>query len=292
MDDDFLDRIERINVLQTKKYRAPHKPLLLLLALGRVWAGEPRLAPYETLERPLKKLLLDFGPPRKVLHPEHPFGHLLAGTSSGLSPAADSLPVRRGSIPRKELVQTQGGFPEQIYELLHNDRRLVRLAAQLLLDGHFPPSLHDDILAAAGMGSMLRTAEGLEEDREFKANIFQAYDRRCAICGLDLRINNEPVDLDAAHIRWRAQCGPNCTSNGLALCTLHHKAFDRGALGLKPDRGGYAVMVSNHVAGRTRQWFQRLQNKQVIRPASGFDPPDSLFRGLAPPRGFSLSGSG
>ena len=278
MDDDFLERIERINVLQTKKYRAPHKPLLLLLALGRVWAGEPRLAPYETLERPLKKLLLDFGPPRKVLHPEYPFGHLLADDLWHI-PGGRRLPTRKGSIPRKELIRTQGGFPKQFYALLHNDRRLVRLAAQLLLDGHFPPSLHDDILAAAGMGSMLRTAEGLEEDREFKANIFQAYDRRCAICGLDLRINDEPVDLDAAHIRWRAQCGPNCTSNGLALCTLHHKAFDRGALGLKPDRGGYAVMVSNRVAGRTRQWFQRLQNKQVIRPASDTDAPDPGFVG-------------
>ena len=68
MDNDFLDRIERINVLQTKKYRAPHKLLLLLLTLGRVWAREPPLAPYETYERPLKKLLLDFGHPRKVLH--------------------------------------------------------------------------------------------------------------------------------------------------------------------------------------------------------------------------------
>ena len=190
---------ERIDILQTKKYRAPHKPLLLLLALARVCAGEPRLASYETFEVPLKRLLLNFGPPRKVLHPEHPFGHLRRDNLWDI-PGGDRLPTRKGSIPRKELIQTQGGFPKQIYELLQNNRRLVRLAAQLLLDGHFPPSLHDDILAAAGMGSILHTAEGLEEDREFKVKIFQAYDRRCAICDLDLRINDEPVDLDAAHV--------------------------------------------------------------------------------------------
>ena len=89
---------------------------------------------------------------------------------------------------------------------------------------------------------------------------------------------------------WRAQSGPNCTSNGLALRTLHHKAFDRDALGLKPDRGGYAVMVSNGVAGRTRQRFQRLQNKQVIRPAGNCA--GLRFRGMARPRGFSRCRSG
>ena len=35
--------------------------------------------------------------------------------------------------------------------------------------------------------------------------------------------------LEAAHITWHAGDGPDLVPNGLVLCTLHHKALDRGA---------------------------------------------------------------
>ena len=62
--DEFLKKIERINVWQRRGERAPHKPLLLLLALGRVLRMEERLAPYMQVESRLTDLLKNFGPPR------------------------------------------------------------------------------------------------------------------------------------------------------------------------------------------------------------------------------------
>jgi putative restriction endonuclease len=38
--------------------------------------------------------------------------------------------------------------------------------------------------------------------------------------------------IDAAHVRWFNFDGPDDLDNGLALCALHHKLFDLGALGL------------------------------------------------------------
>lgn len=46
--------------------RAPHKPLLLLLAMGRAVRGESRLAPFSELEKTLTGLLRHFGPPRQA----------------------------------------------------------------------------------------------------------------------------------------------------------------------------------------------------------------------------------
>jgi putative restriction endonuclease len=34
--------------------------------------------------------------------------------------------------------------------------------------------------------------------------------------------------LEAAHIKWHQAGGPDEEANGLALCALHHKLFDRG----------------------------------------------------------------
>ena len=70
--DEFLKKIERINVWQRRGERAPHKPLLLLFALGRVLRMEERLAPYMQIEKRLTDLLKNFGPPRKAWHPEFP----------------------------------------------------------------------------------------------------------------------------------------------------------------------------------------------------------------------------
>jgi putative restriction endonuclease len=41
-----------------------------------------------------------------------------------------------------------------------------------------------------------------------------------------------PVGLEAAHVRWWSQAGPDAVDNGLALCSQHHLLLDRGVLGL------------------------------------------------------------
>ena len=41
-----------------------------------------------------------------------------------------------------------------------------------------------------------------------------------------------PVGIEAAHVRWFNFDGPDDPDNGLALCSLHHKLFDRGVIGL------------------------------------------------------------
>lgn len=79
--EDFLRRVDEIKLWRHGNERAPHKPLLLLFALGRVQRGEKRLAPYrKEVAKNLKKLLGRFGKPRSVPHPEAPFAREAGGS--------------------------------------------------------------------------------------------------------------------------------------------------------------------------------------------------------------------
>lgn len=65
---------------------------------------------------------------------------------------------------------------------------------------------------------------------KFRQAVIRAYQSSCAICRL------RRVELvDAAHIISDAEGGSPEVPNGLALCKLHHAAFDRHILGVRPD---------------------------------------------------------
>ena len=91
--------IRSFSDLQTWKRgseRAPHKPLLALLALGRILRGDSRLITFKALESDLARLLIDFGPPRASVHPEYPFWRLQRdGIWEVISPK--TLKSRRGN---------------------------------------------------------------------------------------------------------------------------------------------------------------------------------------------------
>jgi putative restriction endonuclease len=65
----------------------------------------------------------------------------------------------------------------------------------------------------------------------FRAAVLRAYDTRCAVCAL-----RHAQLLDAAHIvPDRDEGGIAAVRNGLALCKIHHAAYDGLVLGIRPD---------------------------------------------------------
>src|SRR4051794_39771724 len=73
----------------------------------------------------------------------------------------------------------------------------------------------------------------------FRGRVVLAYGSQCAICRLkELRL------LDAAHIVGDVEGGEPAVSNGLSLCSIHHRAFDQNLVGISPD---YVVHVSRHL---------------------------------------------
>jgi putative restriction endonuclease len=77
-------------------------------------------------------------------------------------------------------------------------------------------------------------------ERRFRSAGPLAYRQQCALC----RLRHEEL-LDAAHIvPDRDPLGEPTVSNGLSLCKLHHAAFDRHFIGIRPD---YVVEVRGDV---------------------------------------------
>ena len=61
--------------------------------------------------------------------------------------------------------------------------------------------------------------------------MLNAYKEQCSIC----RLRHREL-LEAAHILPdKHPLGEPVVSNGLALCKLHHAAYDRNILGISPD---------------------------------------------------------
>jgi putative restriction endonuclease len=60
--DQTLALFDRLRRAQNNGRYAPHKPLLVLLALARIQRGEARLVPFAKVDKPLQNLLAEFGP--------------------------------------------------------------------------------------------------------------------------------------------------------------------------------------------------------------------------------------
>ena len=66
----------------------------------------------------------------------------------------------------------------------------------------------------------------------FRERVLRAYQRQCSLC----RLRHADL-LDAAHIVPDSEpMGEPTVRNGLALCKIHHAAFDKMFIGIRPDR--------------------------------------------------------
>lgn len=87
-------------------------------------------------------------------------------------------------------------------------------------------------------------------DRRFAAEVLRAYGYRCAVCGLQLEL------VDAAHVDpVENATSSDHVTNGIALCALHHRAYDNGLLHIEPngmlhlDGARLAVLAQRHLDG-------------------------------------------
>lgn len=250
----ILDAFEKVRRAQRAGVYAPHKPLLILLALGRLQHGAPRMVEFSSIDGTLKQLLAEFGPSSAAKSRHYPFWHLAsdgAGAVWELKGPRELLRRPAGATPTLgELRENhvEGGLSKPVDDALRTTPGLVEAVAARVLETNFPATLHGDIAAAVGLD--LAGAPGVREgdaassgypdaqrrgrDPAFRERVLRAYEYRCCVCGFDLRLGLSPAGLEAAHIHWHHMGGPDTESNGLSLCSLHHKLFDLGAFTLEP----------------------------------------------------------
>ncbi len=280
----FLALLTSMNIWRRGQERAPHKPLLLLLALGDLGQGHARLRPYTEIAAELQDLLKRFGPPRRSYHPEHPFLRL---TKDGLWEIQGLPPShldRSGQLHPAMLRHSQikGGLPAEVYQLLHGNPALRKQAVEYLLSSHFPEGLHQELLEAVNLHEILNPLAATDKilrprDPRFRNNVLRAYEYRCAICGYDIRLDDRLMGLEAAHIQWHASGGPDAVPNGLALCVVHHRAFDRGGIGLEDT---LELLVSDELHGQNEAWhfwFLQYAGQPIRRPRQSKHEPEPKY---------------
>ncbi len=240
---DFLEQLQSLRMAAADQGgRHPHKPLLLLWLLARAQEGHFGPFGYDEIEAPVDDLLAEFGTParRDLGRAAMPFFHL-----------ESSLWGRHGTIADEELsddrgrlraARAVGAFREEVRELLRSDPSVITDSARLLLEEHFTDSHVEPIASAIGIeldgvggGRVDLVISRRRRDPAFRDATLRAYAYTCAMCGWDGALKKQPVGLEAAHVRWHSQHGPDDPTNGVALCSLHHRLLDLGVLGLTPD---------------------------------------------------------
>ena len=108
--------------------------------------------------------------------------------------------------------------------------------------------------------------------RAFRERVLDAYGEQCTMCHL-----RHQELLDAAHIVADAEDeGDPVVSNGLALCKLHHAAFDSFFLAVRPD---YTIEVRRSILEESDGpmllvGLKQLHDQPIQLPRARVDRPD------------------
>ena len=150
----------------------------------------------------------------------------------------------------------------------------IAVDAMEQLDVSWPHDLPrvEDHAAAARREYVTRAFMQRAHQGRFRARVLAAYRKQCALC----RLRHEEL-LDAAHIIGdREPGGDPVISNGIALCKLHHTAFDRYFIGITPE---LRIEVRSDILAEIdgpmlRHGLQGLHNQTLFVPRRFQDRPD------------------
>lgn len=295
-------RFQVLRVWASGTHRAPHKPLLALWAIGRCLHGGNRMVPFTSVDAELASLLKRFGPHRKAMHTEFPFWRMRNDNLWEIDRPHLVTTTPSGDAHRTSLVDSDihGGLPAAVYDAFHNDPDLALLVAESLVEAHFPDTLQEQVLRATGVyGALSERTEGIaprsnvlqvgdtddfatfrrrKRNSAFRGAVLEAYGHQCAVCRFAVRMEGQPLALDAAHIRWHEAAGPAQVRNGMALCTLHHRLFDEGAFTVLEKRTKFEVLITDMADGLGfNESLKRFQGTFLHIPNRLSDQPEPMF---------------
>ena len=124
---------------------APHKPLLLLLALKRIRSGEPRLMEFEEVELVLRDLMATLREEGWKPNPNYPFWRLRKDEIWEVEPSEEleRSENESGDVSSKHLraVGARAGLKKMVDQALRADRSLLAEVEELLLGLLEPPEV-------------------------------------------------------------------------------------------------------------------------------------------------------
>jgi len=160
-------------------------------------------------------------------------------------------------------------FPVYIH---HDDRENLQVLLQV--EARTEYVLHPDATQASEpvRSYMTALAKRRLHQQEFRDNVLTAYHCKCAFC----KIKHLPL-LDAAHIIPDSEPnGQPIVKNGLALCKIHHAAYDANIMGVNPD---YKIIVNEDVLHEIdgpmlKHGIIELHQQKIVLPRRAENHPD------------------
>lgn len=165
--------------------------------------------------------------------------------------AYDNQALRTAMREGKPLAWFQGFAPgrfEPIYPVWLVDeepmeQQFVLAFDELTRSEYNPIVLDHPVDLAARRQYALATVQRRLHQPMFRRRVLIAYKSACALCNL----RHEEL-LDAAHIKEDSDGGQPIVPNGVAMCAIHHRAFDGNVIGIRPD---YVIEVRPDVLEET-----------------------------------------
>lgn len=169
---------------------------------------------------------------------------------------------------KKEWMLTENGFDEAL-KLLNipqaqkeflptksfEVQKVVKKLIEMKRPENYNPIDKEKKIAKVTRESVIRT-------RGFRQAVIEAYDYKCAICGLKINsLKDNSWEVEAAHIVPNSEKGKDDILNGLSLCHLHHWAFDAGWVTLQDN---FKIQVSSKVNSLPSD-FGKMRDYDFIR---------------------------
>lgn len=110
------------------------------------------------------------------------------------------------------------------------------------------------------------------DQARFRRDVLRAYRERCAVCAL-----REPQLVEASHITRFSEPGAvDTVINGIALCAIHHLAYDRNLMGIDPSGLVHigARLLEEQDGPMLQTGLQGFHGASITRPRRGADKPD------------------
>lgn len=285
---DYQHKFETLRVDRSHGEPAPHKPILLLAVIELIEEGvikENKIYPSPLLVETFLKYwnLVKVDKP----HIEYPFTYLrsekfwhlhakpgqheylikntfnsfakLAGVIDYASLDKDLFDHLQSSSSRDDLRDTLiRSYFSQHHETFYSaieDGREVALVEKLLIRN----AENKDFKLSK------EVADEKKRERGFSRAVKRLYDFTCAACYYRIITANGEAAVDAAHIYPFKESYDDSIGNGIALCKLHHWAFDRGLFSIKDN---YKIIVASSFieSGNDNFSLNRLKSKMIFLP--------------------------
>jgi putative restriction endonuclease len=220
--------------------------------------------------------LIRFGLSTTSVSPQYPFWRLKNDGLAVVEPEGPYDLRKQSDDPTKSSLLkmgAEGGLTKDYFDLLEGNLNLQTLAVHRLLEGHFPRSIHDELIDFFGLRMSGARENDDNTESAFRAQVLSAYKNTCAVSGFSLSFRNAFPGLEAAHICWPQAGGNDDVSNGIAMTTLHRKLFHLGMFGIDDD---FKIVASPHIRDLSAAppGLFPIDGRPLNLPEEGQDRPD------------------